>query len=161
MSLTVVAVLVLLTPALDGRLRPLANVLAALLAVAAAAVVVLAVFPTQTVAGALPAGVEWTVDGRLHDAGSGVTTITLLAASVVSLWLPSAHRAYRRTVIGLLVIATAGSIAGLAIGASVDGARQRLLLAVAIGWQILLVEMLRRRACAIRMGRDPESRETD
>jgi len=143
-SLAAAALLVLLTRTPAGRSRPLSVTLAALLALAAAAVIVLDAFPTQTVAGVLPAGVEWTTAGRLHDVGSGVTTLALLGAAVVSLPLLSAHGAYRRAVVILLTSAIAGTIAGLAIGASVGGARQRLLVAVAICWQLLLVQTLRR-----------------
>lgn len=144
LSLAAAALLVLLLRAPEGWPRRLANVVAGLLAVAAVAVVVLDVFPTQTVAGALPAGVERTTAGRLHDIGSGVATVALLCASVVSLGLLSAYRAYQHAVVALLATALAGSIAGLAIGAAAGGARQRLLVAAAIGWQVLLVETLRR-----------------
>lgn len=148
-SLVAAAVLVLLTRTLEARSRRLSAVLAALLATAAVAVVVLDAFPTQTVAGALPAGAAWTTAGRLHDVGSGVTTLALLGASLVSLWLLSEHRAYRRAVVGLLAIGLVGTIACLAIGASAGGARQRLLVAVAICWQALLVETLRRSSRAV------------
>lgn len=143
-SLAAAATLVTLARVPTGASRPLSIALAALLAMAAVAVVVLDVFPTQTVAGALPAGAEWTTAGRLHDAGSGVATLALLGASLVSLWLLRAHRVYRRAVVVLLATGVVGSLACLAIGASVDGVRQRILVVVAIGWQVLFVETWRR-----------------
>ncbi len=142
-SLAAAASLVLVTRAAAERSRPWSIAVAAFLAIAAVAVVVLDAYPTQTVAGALPVGAKWTAAGRLHDVGSGVTTLALLAAAITSLPLLRGHRAYRRVAVVLLATAITGSIAGLAIGPSASGARQRLLVAVAICWQALLVETLR------------------
>jgi hypothetical protein len=107
---------------------------AALMAIAAVGVVVLAVFPTQTVAGELPSGVARTTAGRLHDIGSGVVTIALLTAAITT-------AVRRRSVVlaalvGAAVIAT---VVGLAIGPSVGGVRQRVLLLAAVSWQWLIV----------------------
>jgi MFS family permease len=123
-----------------ARSGPEAWSVGVLMAVAAAGVVVLAVFATQTVAGELPAGVERTTAGRLHDVGSGVATLALLAAA-----LTTAAVAWRRdrrrgvalaALVGVAVVAT---VVGLAIGPSVGGLRQRVLLLAAVVWQWLVV----------------------
>jgi hypothetical protein len=51
------------------------------LGLAAAGLLLLTVFHTQTSAGHLPPGVARTVGGRLHDLGAGVTSVALLGVS--------------------------------------------------------------------------------
>lgn len=109
------------------RPRPLGG----LLAVASAAVVVVAVFHTQTSAGQLPAGEHWIAAGRLHDAGSGVLTAALLGSALLT--------ARRRVVASLLVAAVVADAVLLTVGPSVGGARQRVLVASAIAWQVLML----------------------
>jgi hypothetical protein len=116
--------------------------IAVLLMVAAAGVVVLAVFATQTVAGELPAGVARTTAGRLHDAGSGVATLALAAGAAISgvrAWRDGDRRT-SAMVVALLAIAIAATVVGLAIGSSVGGLRQRVLLLAAVTWQWLVVD---------------------
>jgi hypothetical protein len=118
--------------------------LPSLLAVAAAGLVLVASFGTQTVAGELPRGVSLGAGGRLHDLGSGLTTAALLAAAVVTAASHHAPAAFRRRTATLVFIAILGSVFMLAIGASVGGARQRLLILIAGCWQYLLLQLLAR-----------------
>lgn len=113
---------------------------AVLLGVAAIAVVVLTIFPTQTDAGKLPEHVTRTTAGRLHDAGSGVAEIALLVAALTT--LVAARRRPERfglLVAAILAVATLATILGLAIGDSVGGLRQRLVLLCALTWLWLLI----------------------
>jgi hypothetical protein len=116
-----------------------ARAVSVLLVIAALGVVVLAAFPTQTSAGTLPAGVARSTGGRLHDLGSDLTTLALVAAAVTS-----AAAARRRhdppatamvVVLGLVALAT---VVGLVIGPSVAGLRQRAMLGGALAWLWLL-----------------------
>ena len=116
----------------DGR-----GALAALLALAAAGVVVTALFPTQTSAGVLPPGTERSLPGRLHDLASGVLTLALVAAAAASIAAIRSPRAFRRLVIGLLILA--GVLAGALDAAGAPGLRQRVLIVAACGWQLLVL----------------------
>jgi hypothetical protein len=55
------------------------------LALAATGMLITAAFATQTIAGQLPPGASLTLSGRLHDIGSGLTTVALLGAALLSL----------------------------------------------------------------------------
>ncbi len=116
-----------------------ARAVSGLLVIAALGVIVLAIFPTQTSAGRLPSGVARSTGGRLHDLGSDLATLALVAAAVTS-----AAAARRRhdpqstaivVVLGIVVVAT---VLGLAIGPSVAGLRQRAMLGGAVAWLWLL-----------------------
>jgi hypothetical protein len=100
--------------------------------IAVGAVVLLAGFHTQTVAGRLPAGVRWHLDGRLHDIGSGVLTAALFAGAALT-----ARR--RPAIAALLVVALIVQVSLLVVGPSVGGVRQRCLLALALVWQIMIL----------------------
>jgi MFS family permease len=116
-----------------------ASVLATLLCLASLAVIVVACFPTQTSAGALPAGAMLSTTGRLHDVGSGLTTLALFLAVTVSTLDSRLSSTFRRRA-GVLIAATVASASVLlAIGSSVGGIRQRLLVLAACLWQILLL----------------------
>ncbi len=104
---------------------------------AAVGVLITAGFATQTSAGRLPPGVMLSTSGRLHDIGSGVTTIGLLAAALLSLRL--ARRDLRRVTLALVSFAVLGDVVLLAVGSDVGGIRQRLLVAVACAWQLLFL----------------------
>ncbi len=156
-ALLACAALVSLAPAARTQ-RPLGIFIAVLLAIAAAGVVTLDAFPTQTVAGALPPGQRWTTAGRLHDAGSGTATAALACAALASLWLSATGRRYRLSVVALLVACICGSIVGLAIGPAVGGLRQRLLVTAAVVWQVLFTEALRRSESMPGALQQPESR---
>ncbi len=99
------------------------------LGLAALGIGLTAIFATQTSAGRLPPGVSLDTTGRLHDIGSGIATIALLVASLLSLRL--SERTLNRATLLLL-----------AIGPDVAGVRQRLLIAAACTWQLLLLRAL-------------------
>jgi hypothetical protein len=147
-ALTVGVVALGLRAARD-RLGLGATGIAVLLAVAALGVVTLTVFPTQTIAGELPAGVARTTTGRLHDLGSAVVMASLTAAvatSAVAWWRRGRREA--TVALALLTVAVGVTVAGLAIGPSVGGLRQRALLLAAIAWQWMLLGDATRRAAA-------------
>jgi hypothetical protein len=117
----------------------------ALLTLAAAGVVVTAAFPTQTSAGVLPSGVERSLAGRLHDLASGVVTLALAAAGVVSaVAYRRRPREFGRLAISLLLLTVV--LAGTLAAAGAPGLRQRSLILAACGWQLLLLWALRRRS---------------
>jgi hypothetical protein len=111
--------------------------------VAAGGLLLAASFATQTSAGQLQPGVSLTTTGRLHDGGSGIATIALLVGVILSLRLPISH-ALRQLVLTVLAFAFIADLVLLLIGAGVAGARQRLLVALACGWQLLLAVLLAR-----------------
>jgi Protein of unknown function (DUF998) len=102
-------------------------------------VIVLAIFPTQTSAGELPPGVARSTGGRLHDLGADLATVALVAAAVTSAAAARRRHDPQSTaiiiVLGTVAVAT---IAGLAIGPSVAGLRQRAMLGGAAAWLWLL-----------------------
>ncbi len=123
---------------LDRRRR----LLALLLALAALGMVLAACFPTQTVAGSLPPGVMRTATGRLHDLGSGLTSLALLVGALVSAlqsWPPRRFRLSSAIVVAAAVLV---DVVLLAVGPDVGGIRQRLLVAMGCAWQLLLVRVL-------------------
>ena len=109
----------------------------ALLGVAAAGILITACFATETSAGNLPPGVRLGLGGRLHDLASGVATLALIAAAVVSIANRDGSQAYRRRTATILFVAFASDLALLAVGPSVGGIRQRVLLACGALWQLL------------------------
>jgi Protein of unknown function (DUF998) len=106
-----------------------------LLALAATGICVTACFSTQTSAGVLPPGTEWTTSGRLHDAGSGVATLALFGAAIASTGAFDDPPAFRRWVLIALAIAVGLDLVLLALGPEVGGLRQRVLIAIACTWQ--------------------------
>jgi hypothetical protein len=111
-------------------------VMSMLLAIAAAGMVVTAIFPTQTVAGMLPAGTTRSVAGRLHDLGSDTTQLALFAA-VVTHALDRGLPAWSRRLAAMLLCAGVGTIVVLvAAGDPVPGLRQRVLVLIAVMWQL-------------------------
>jgi hypothetical protein len=115
------------------------------LLLAAAGVFVTAGFATQTSAGRLPPSASLSATGRLHDIGSGLATLALVLAVVLSLRLRFS-RVLEGTSVLVLAIALIGEVVLLMIGVSVGGVRQRVLLGSACAWQIMLVVLLARRA---------------
>jgi hypothetical protein len=126
------------------------TVLAVLLWLAAAGVLVLAAFHTQTVAGKLPNGLQRSWAGRLHDLGSGIAAAALLLGVLVSAAALARPRWYPKAAIAIAVGAVAADVALLEVGPSVGGWRQRLLLAAACIWQLLLLELGRRPGATCR-----------
>lgn len=132
--------------------RGASTILASLLLVAAVAVVVVAMFRTQTSAGELAYGDRFSAQGRLHDAGSGLATLALLGAALVSITL--VPRGFGRTLAVMLIVALCANFALLAVGPDVGGLRQRLLLLAGCIWQAAI--LLRRPAAD-----DPEAAGAD
>lgn len=116
---------------------------AALLLVAACGLLLTAVFRTQTSAGTLPPGVQRSVEGRLHDAASGVALLALFT-STATVAVGVRHSLIGRVTLALLVLAFATSAVLLAVGPPVDGIRQRALLTIAIVWQVAMLRALTR-----------------
>jgi hypothetical protein len=123
------------------NLRGVSPILAALLLLAALAVLVVATFRTQTSVGELAYGDRFSPQGRLHDLGSGLATLALVAAALASIRLGS--RGLGRGIAVLLVVALCANFALLAVGPEVGGLRQRLLLLAVGVWQLTI--LLRRR----------------
>jgi hypothetical protein len=119
--------------------------LPALLAIASVAMVIVACFPTQTSAGSLPAGVALSFTGRLHDVGSGLASVALLAGALASVFERRLAAAFRGTAAGLVVFAVLSDVALLTVGASVGGIRQRVLVLAGLAWQGALLAILRHR----------------
>lgn len=118
-----------------------ARLVAAGLGVACAGMLLTASFATQTSAGRLPPGETLTTVGRLHDIGSGTTTVALLFAALLSLKSFGGRR-FRQQVALLLIVLLCSDIALLAVGPQVSGVRQRILLAGACVWQLLALHMV-------------------
>lgn len=117
-----------------------ARLVAAGVGVACAGMLLTASFATQTSAGRLPPGETLTTVGRLHDIGSGTTTVALLFAALLS--LKSFGGRFRQQVALLLIVLLCSDIALLAVGPQVSGLRQRILLAGACVWQLLALHMV-------------------
>ncbi len=102
---------------------------------------VTATFATETSAGKLPPGVSLTTTGRLHDIGSGVTTVALLLAALLSIGI-FADRLSRLRIVALIGAVVCLDVALLSIGSEVAGVRQRALVAGACAWQLLALRAL-------------------
>jgi hypothetical protein len=116
--------------------RPL---VAALLVVAAVGLVVAAVFPTQAVAGTVPAGVDVSRSHRLHDFGSGVATGALFAAAATVAARERWGSQLGRTSLLVLALAIVVQTSLLFVGPEVAGLRQRLLVLAACTWHASLM----------------------
>ena len=113
------------------------------LALAAIGMLITASFGTQTIAGRLPPGMSLTLNGRLHDIGSGATTLALFAAALLS--LPAIReRQFRRRTSAVLIFAVCCEVALLAVGSQVGGVRERLLILAGCLWQLTLLSALGR-----------------
>jgi hypothetical protein len=113
-----------------------ARVLAAgAFAVAAAGAALAAAFATQTVGGELPADVERTLPGRLHDAGTLLILGGLLVAALASLALIRTGR-YRLTIAGLAaaLVGIVPALVALRIDAPGIGQRGFVLIGCAFQW---------------------------
>jgi len=126
-----------------AALRPDARWLGGALALAAIGMLITACCATQTIAGHLPPGVSLTLSGRLHDIGSGMTTVALFAAALLSLRTID-ERQFRRLTSALLVFAVSCDAALLAVGSEVGGVRERLLILAGCVWQLMLLSAERR-----------------
>jgi uncharacterized protein DUF998 len=117
--------------------------IAALFALAALGMAMVALFPTETVAGELPPGRSLTATGRLHDLGSGMTTVALLATAASILAAGDRPRSLRLTAANLVLSALIVSAALLIVGPAVGGVRQRLLLLIGCFWQFAFLRSTR------------------
>jgi len=126
-----------------AALRLRARWVAGALALAAIGMLLTTGFATQTSAGRLPPGVSLTLSGRLHDIGSGATTVALFAAALVSLRAVRERQFRRRTSV-LLIFAVCCDIALLAVGSEVGGVRERLLILAGCLWQLMFLSAVRR-----------------
>jgi MFS family permease len=106
---------------------------------AAVGMAITASFATQTSAGRLPRGVAWSVAGRLHNFGSGLTTLALLAAVLLSLRVQQRPK-LRRLSLLLLALALPADLILLVLGSDVAGIRQRVLVAIGCTWQLCLLK---------------------
>lgn len=122
------------------------QLLATLLIAASLGMAVTTIFPTQTSAGELPPGMELTTTGKLHNLGSGLASLALVAGAGAVALSPDSDGRLRRDTIVLLAAGLLLSVVLLSIGPSVGGLRQRLLLSIALWWQILLLRDLSGRA---------------
>lgn len=119
------------------------------LLMAALGMAITACFPTQTSAGRLPPGASLHVSGRLHDIGSGLTTIALLAAALLSLRL-NGQPSWRRSTLALLACGLPAAVVLLVVGSDVAGIRQRVLVLVGCSWQLGLLTLNVRRSTVQR-----------
>jgi hypothetical protein len=128
-----------------ARERPVARALTAgALGLAAAGLIVAAVFATETVGGELPAGVERTTGGRLHDLGTLGVFAGLVLACAASLRLVPSRR-YRLTVLALAVALFAIVPALVALGLDAPGIGQRGFILVGCAWQWVFAGAMSRR----------------
>jgi xanthine/uracil permease len=123
------------------RWRP--ALLTSLLVLGGLGMVLVAVFPTETSAGELPPGSRLTTTGKLHDLGSGLTSLALIAAAVGSAFDSRHSPRFRRRVAVLIGVTVTTSLVLLLIGPEVGGLRQRVLLLSGCCWQFLLLQELR------------------
>jgi hypothetical protein len=130
----VVWALSLLATVIFARSRYGAGILCIALMLAALGMAITASFATQTSAGRLPPGVSLSTSGRLHDIGSGLTTLALLAAALLSLRVTGPR--LRRFTVGMLALACSSDVVLLAVGSGVGGIRQRLLVLIGCAWQL-------------------------
>src|SRR3954454_25017143 len=112
------------------------------LVAATAGLCLAAVFSTQTIAGELPAGVQRTTAGRLHDFGTLAILAGLLVAALASLRLLRPAR-YRLTVAALGVALVAIVPALVAVGWDAPGIGQRGFIAVGLAWQWVFAAQVR------------------
>jgi Protein of unknown function (DUF998) len=113
------------------------RLIAVLLLIAAAGLVVTAIFHTQTVAGRLPAGVHRTLGGELHNLGSG-TTLVALAAALTTSALGRTARSHATPI--AIAVGTMAIVGVLALSVPhTAGLRQRTLVTSACIWQLWLL----------------------
>lgn len=104
------------------------------LAVAAAGAGLAGVFATETVGGELPADVERTLGGRLHDLGSLLILAGLLLAALASLRVLRSGR-YRLSVLVLGIVLLAVVPVMVALGLDAPGVGQRAFILMGCAWQ--------------------------
>jgi len=139
-----------------GSHRPIARAIAAFgLAIAAAGIAVCAVFATQTIAGVLPAGVQRTTTGRLHDLGTLAVFAGLMLAAGASLRF-APRRGYRIALAALFATMMLTVPVLVALGIDAPGIGQRVFVLVGCGFEwVLAVELSGRRRSPSAVARTP------
>lgn len=143
----------LIATSLLAKLQWEDRLVAALLAAAALGMVIVSVFPTETSAGDLPPGTHLTTAGKLHNLGSGLTSLALFGSALAIAFRADSEVQLRWIAIGLVLAGLVLSALLLLIGPSVGGLRQRLLLTIGCGWQLVLLHAFR--AAVLRGCRRP------
>jgi hypothetical protein len=129
------------------------RVQAAGMALAAGGCVLVVAFTTQAVAARVPAGVERTLEGRLHDLGGELLIVGLLVAVVVGA-LRGPRSTWSRAVV---VVAIVVSVGLLLVGDPAPGLRQRALVLCAIVWQAIALYLgLKQRGFSMQYQLIPE-----
>ena len=100
---------------------------------------VTALFHTETVAGSLPPGARLTPSGRLHDIGSGVAILAIAVAAAMSSWLAGRRGWFAVVSAWALGLAIVSDATLLALGSSVGGIRERILITIGCVWQACLL----------------------
>ncbi len=137
LALLTAAIIVTIAP--GYRVGPTNRSIGALLVLAALGVLTLTLYKTQTVAGVLPPGTARTTTGRVHDLAGEVTTIALVIAALVG--VTTAWRGdprFAQTTLLILGLALLATVAGLVVGPSVGGLRQRVVVLCGLAWLWLL-----------------------
>jgi hypothetical protein len=116
------------------------------LVLAAAALILTAIFNTETIAGELPMGAQLTNSGRLHDLGSGAATVAIAGAALADACARSTASCLRRLSWTLIGCAAVSDVAMLVVGPSVGGLRERVLVALACSWEAAFAFAHHRRA---------------
>ena len=115
--------------------RKIARALTVLgLGAATVGLVMAAIWSTETVGGELPAGVERTLGGRLHDLGTLAILAGLLLAALASLRLVPSTR-YRLIVLALGIALVAIVPVLIALRLDEPGIGQRGFILVGLAWQ--------------------------
>lgn len=121
--------------------------LGGLLAVAAGGMLITAGFSTQAVHSAVPAGVQRTTEGHLHDLGSGAVLVALLLAVILSLTTVPGARVAAAVAIAVACVASFGlPLAGL----DAPALAQRMMVVATCCWQWTLAGALARHPPAAR-----------
>lgn len=117
----------------------LQTALPALLFIAAVGLAVAAAFQTQAVAGAVPASVARTSEGRLHDLGAGGAQLSFMCGAVLSLIALRRIAWFRWTTTFLLLVAVGFGPLEAFVDWSTRGTPQRVLVAAACWWLLALI----------------------
>jgi hypothetical protein len=123
--------------------RAVNRLVAAFLVVAAGGLIVAAAFQTQAVAGSVPPDVARTLAGRLHDAGTGISTLALFGAVAAFGFSDGAKSRLGRLSLAVVAFAIVVQVGLLLVGQEVGGIRQRLIVIAACAWQAAMLSVRR------------------